>query len=429
MARLPFKIIQSFREAKYINCMEENSKRSDDEKLVVPKATDKKPDKQTITVRRRMKFSRRTVFATAVVALSVLAGFSGAALQDVFEDGGSRLTVLNTSKEDGNTAVTPGEESIAAVAKSVSPSVVSVLTTTSGTSRFSQRFEQEGAGTGMIVSSNGYVMTNKHVVDGADEVTVVLTDGKTYENVQVIGSDPLNDVAFLKIEDVSDLPAITLGDSKTIRIGQSVVAIGNALGQYQNTVTSGIVSGTGRPVVASSDGTSNGDPESLTDLIQTDAAINSGNSGGPLLNLKGQVIGINTAIAADAQSIGFAIPISATKGLLTHLIKTGKVERAYLGIQYVSITPSVKERYDLSVSRGDYIIADQGDSIQPGGPAEKAGLKDKDVIISVNGSKVGEVASVSSLVSEYEPGQKVELTVLRGDKEVKLTVTLGTYKS
>ena len=365
----------------------------------------------------------------AVIVLALAAGFGGAALQDLFAEQTSGLTVLNTSKEDGNNVVTPDEESIAAVAKAVSPSIVSVLTTTNQTSRFyNQQYEQEGAGTGMIVSSNGYILTNKHVVEGADTVTVVLTDGTTYENVDVLGSDPLNDVAFLKIKDVSNLPAVTLGDSKTTRIGQSVVAIGNALGQYQNTVTSGIISGTGRPVIASSDGTSSGDSESLTDLIQTDAAINSGNSGGPLLNLKGQVIGINTAIAADAQSIGFAIPISATKGLLTHVIKTGKVERAYLGVQYVSITPEVKKQYNLPTNKGDYIIADQGASVQANGPAAKAGVKDKDIIVAVNGSRVGEVASVSSLISEYEPGQKVELTVYRDGKEIKLSATLGTYQ-
>jgi serine protease Do len=371
----------------------------------------------------------RTLLIVMCIAVAVAAGFGGAYAQDYLQDGGSDLTVLNTAQEDGNNVVTPSEESIAAVAKAVSPSVVSVLTSTSQVSRlYNQQYEQEGAGTGMIVSSNGYIMTNKHVVDGADKVTVVLPDGKSYKNVEVLGSDPLNDVAFLKIKDVTGLPAITLGDSKTIRIGQSVVAIGNALGQYQNSVTSGIVSGTGRPVVASSDGTADGESESLTDLIQTDAAINSGNSGGPLLNLKGQVIGINTAIAQDAQSIGFAIPISATKGLLNHVIKTGKVERSYLGVQYVSITPAAKEQYKLSVDKGDYITADRGDSVQANGPAAKAGVKDGDIIVGVNGSKVGEVASVSSLISEYEPGQSVELTVIRNGKELKLTATLGTYQ-
>lgn len=395
-----------------------------DERPVTASSLDK--NDTTSGVKRR---PNPPLFIAFVIAVAALAGFGGAAAQDFLEDRSSELAVINTAKEDGNTTVTASEESIAKVAKAVSPSVVSILTTTNQVSRFySQQYQQEGAGTGMIVSSNGYVMTNKHVVSGADSVTVVLPDGRTFENVTVLGSDPLNDVAFLKIKDVSDLPAITLGDSKTIRIGQSVVAIGNALGQYQNSVTSGIVSGTGRPVIASSDGTSSGDAESLTDLIQTDAAINSGNSGGPLLNLKGQVIGINTAIAEDAQSIGFAIPIGATKGLLNHVIKTGKVERAYLGVQYVSITPTVKKQYGLTVDKGDYITADQGASVQANGPAAKAGVKDGDVIVGVNGSRVGEVASVSSLISEYEPGEKVELTVVRDGKELKLTATLGTYQ-
>lgn len=378
--------------------------------------------------RPKTRGKKRGLFAAGMTLLALVAGFSGAALQDIVADQDG-ATILNLAAEDGNNVVTPGEESIAAVAKAVSPSVVSIVTSTNQISRFyNQQYQQEGAGTGMIVSSNGYVLTNKHVVDGADTVTIVLTDGKTYRDVDVLGADPLNDLAFLKINGASNLPAITLGDSKTTRIGQSVVAIGNALGQYQNSVTSGIISGTGRPVVASSDGTASGQAESLTDLIQTDAAINSGNSGGPLLNLKGQVIGINTAIAADAQSIGFAIPISAAKGMLEHVIKTGKVERPYLGIQYVSITPAVKEEYDLTVDRGDYVTSERGASVQKNGPADRAGIEDGDVITAVNGFKVGEVATVSTLISEYQPGEEVSLTIVRDGKEQKLTATLGTYQ-
>lgn len=365
----------------------------------------------------------------AVVIVGSASGYLGSWFEDEFNTTPT-TSVLNSSKDDGNAVVTADEESIAAVAKAVSPSIVSILTTSQQVSRYyNQSYEQQGAGTGMIVTADGYIMTNKHVIDGADKVSVVLPSGETYENVQVMGSDPLNDVAFLKIKNVKGLPAVELGDSKTIRIGQSVVAIGNALGQYQNTVTSGIVSGTGRPIIASSDGTGEGETESLSDLIQTDAAINSGNSGGPLLNLKGQVIGINTAVASDAQGIGFAIPIGAAKGILEHLVETGKVERAYLGVQYVSINAQVKEEYDLPVNQGDYVTASNGKSVQTDGPADKAGIKGGDIITKVNGVKVGEVASVASLISEYRPGDKVQITVLRSGEEKTLTATLGTYQN
>lgn len=361
------------------------------------------------------------------VLLAFLAGYGGSWYQNQVDNNISPLAVLSP-QEDGNNIVTANEESIASVAKKVSPSVVSILSTSKQLSFFNQTFDQQAAGTGMVVSTDGYILTNKHVVDGADSVTVVLPNGKTYKDVQVMGTDPLNDIAFLKIKNASNLPAVTLGDSKTVRIGQSVVAIGNALGQYQNTVTSGIISGTGRPVVAGSESGAS-ESESLNDLLQTDAAINSGNSGGPLLNLKGQVIGINTAIAADAQNLGFSIPIGAAKGMLEHLIETGKFARPYLGIQYISITPEVKEQYDLPVLKGDYVFSTDGPSVQVGGPAAKAGVKDKDIITAVNGVEIGNGASVATLISEYAPGSTVQLNVLRGGKTITLKATLGTFQA
>lgn len=370
-----------------------------------------------------------------LVALGLLvaggAGYAGGWVHTNSANDQANLLSNLSSKDDGNSVVTADEESIANVAKKVSPAVVSIVTSSSQTSLFNETVEQEAAGTGMIVSKDGYILTNRHVVDDADSVTVILSSGKTYKNVEVVGKDPLNDIAFVKIDGVKDLPTVSLGDSKTIRIGQTVVAIGNALGQYDNTVTSGIISGLGRPVTASSGGSSrsSGSTESLTDLLQTDAAINSGNSGGPLLNLKGQVIGINTAIAADAQGIGFSIPIGAAKGMLAHLIKTGSFARPYLGIQFISITPEVKERYNLPVAAGDYVFASSGPSVQNGGPADKAGIKNKDIITKVNGHEIGAGASVATLVSEHMPGETVELTVLRAGKTQVVKVTLGTYKN
>jgi serine protease Do len=242
--------------------------------------------------------------------------------------------------------------------------------------------------------------------------------------VQVLGSDPLNDVAFLKVPNVNNLTPAELGDSSTIQVGQKVVAIGNSLGQYQNTVTSGIISGTGRPISAQSGST----VENLTDLIQTDAAINPGNSGGPLLNLSGQVIGINTAIIQDAQGIGFSIPVNATKGIMKGVLAGKGVHRAFLGVNYIPITADVAKHYNLSVKQGGYVFNGDGKTaIVSGGPADKAGIKDKDIITKVGSIAVGARGDVSSLVAEYAPGDTIQLTILRGDQTFTVNVTLSEY--
>lgn len=325
---------------------------------------------------------------------------------------------------DGTTTITLEEEAIANVAAKVAASVVSIVTTTSGRSPWSAA--SQGAGTGVIVSKDGYVMTNNHVIDGASSVSVVLSDGTEHDNVKVVGSDPLNDIAFIKIADVSDLTVAELGDSSKLRIGQRVVAIGNALGQFDNTVTSGIVSAMGRPLVASSsDGSS---AESLTDLIQTDAAINSGNSGGPLVDLSGRVIGINTAVATDANGIGFAIPINATRGVLAEVLENGKVARAYLGVRYQDITPALASSEDLATKQGAYVSASGTASpIVSGSPADKAGLKNRDIILKVNDDVIGKNGSMSSIIGQYRPGDTVTLVVLRDGKEVKLSAELTAY--
>lgn len=360
-----------------------------------------------------------------LLLLCFIAGMGGSYLYSKYAQPSSSAV---SSGYDGNSIITQEEEDIAGVADKVAPSVVSIITTQQRSSSLYNARSQQGAGTGIIISKDGYVLTNNHVIDSANSVTVIRADGTTYEDVKVIGRDPLNDIAFLKISNANDLPAATLGDSKSVRIGQKVVAIGNALGQYQNTVTSGIISGTGRSVVASSDGTSR-TAEELTDLIQTDTAINSGNSGGPLVNMAGQVIGINTAIAQDANSVGFVIPISATKGMIASVLESGKVQRPYLGVRYLSVTPGVKKEYNLSVNQGAYIFADQGTAIVQGGPADKAGIKEKDVITQVNGVEIGTKGSVSTLVGEYKVGDTVELTLLRDGKEKTVRVSLEEYQT
>jgi serine protease Do len=327
-------------------------------------------------------------------------------------------------QNDGNLNVTKAETDIASLVAKVSPSVVSI-TTQSQTRTYFGVAEQEGAGTGIIVSSDGYILTNKHVIDGARTVGVVLTDGTRYDDVKVIGTDPLNDVAFLKIADAKNLTAVELGNSSSARVGQQVVAIGNSLGQYQNTVTSGIISGTGRPVSAQSGNTI----ESLTDLLQTDAAINPGNSGGPLLNMSGQVIGMNTAIAADAQGIGFAIPINGIKGILKGVLATGEVKRAFLGVNYVPVTPESADLYKLSVKSGAYVYNEQSTAVGKDSPADKAGIKDKDIITKVNDVEVGANGALATLLGEYAPGDTVMLTIVRDNKEQTLKVTLAEYES
>ena len=330
---------------------------------------------------------------------------------------------LSTSA-DGNQTVTDEESSIASVAEKVGPSVVSIVTQTRTNSYYGST-SSEAAGTGIIVSKNGYVMTNNHVLEGATSVSVVDSTGELYEDATIIGRDPLNDIAFIKIKSDKEFTAAALGNSSTIRTGQQVVAIGNALGQYSNTVTSGIISGTGRPITAD---TGSGDTETLTDLIQTDASINPGNSGGPLVNMAGQVIGINTAIVEDANGIGFAIPVNATKGVLAGVLDTGKVSRAYLGVNYLTITPDVAREYKLDVNSGAYVYASSSSSpVASGSPAEKAGLKSGDIITKINSETVGKDGSLSSILGEYRPGDKLTITYLRDGKEQTTTVTLGTY--
>lgn len=398
-------------------------KTMEENKLPEPKKIREEQQTELTPVRR--KRSPILLVILVVVGLCIVAGYGGARLFSMLtSENANNSTTHQPLANDGNTKITQEEENIASVVDKVGPSVVSIVTKTRSSTYYGID-EQEGAGTGIIVSKDGYILTNKHVIDGTNTVQVVLSDGTTYEDVQVLGTDPLNDVAFLKIDKVNDLPAADLGDSTSIRVGQKVVAIGNSLGQYQNTVTSGIISGTNRPISAQA-----GDSvENLTDLIQTDAAINPGNSGGPLLNLSGQVIGINTAIAQDAQGIGFSIPINATKGILKGVLAGKGVQRGYLGVNFIPVTADTAESYKLPVKKGAYVYAANGSGVVSGGPADKAGIKDKDIITKVGGIELGDKGGLSSLVAEYAPGETVQLTVLRDGKSINMSVTLEAYKS
>ena len=372
-----------------------------------------------------MSTGRQKKLAIIIVLVIALAWLGvGATMLVRWLDGGQQPEV---SDQGSNVVISQKEADLAELVEKTSPTVVSIVTSqVSGQGFFQQ--EVEGAGTGIVISEDGYILTNKHVISEARSVQVVMSDGTRHSDVTVVGSDPLNDIAFLKIKNVSDLKVATLGDSGAMRVGQDVIAIGNSLGQYQNTVTSGIVSGLGRPVTAASSEL-NSRVESLTDLLQTDAAINPGNSGGPLINSAGQVVGINTAIAADAQGIGFAIPINAAKGMIRGVIANGKVEKAYLGVQYVAITPDVRTQYKLSVDQGALVRSGSGSAVESNGPADKAGIKDGDIITKVNEKSVGNQGGLGSLVAEFMPGEKVTLTIIRDGKEQQKTLTLGAYKS
>ena len=360
----------------------------------------------------------------ATFASLVAVALSGTALYYAYNR--PTTSIFHSSNSASNNAATFAEGSISEIANSVSKSVVSIITNTSTTGSFFTGQVSQAAGTGFILSSDGYIATNKHVVANATKIGVILDDGSTYEDVELIGTDPINDFAIIKIKDIKDLTPIKIGDSKTTNIGQQVVAIGNALGTYQNSVTSGIISGKGRSLTASD--SSRTTYETLSDMIQTDAAINGGNSGGPLVNAAGEVIGINTAYASQGNNVGFAIPINSVKGIMAGVLKDGKFERAVLGVRYQTITPLIAKEKKLDVTAGAYVKGSNNVSaVIKGSAGDKAGIKDGDIITAVNGTKIGTAGSLGSLIGEYAVGDTVKLEVYRDKKYIELNVKLEAF--
>ena len=360
----------------------------------------------------------------ATFASLVAVALSGTALYYAYNR--PATSIFHSNNSASNNAATFAEGSISEIANSVSKSVVSIITNTSTTGSFFTGQVSQAAGTGFILSSDGYIATNKHVVANATKIGVILDDGSTYEDVELIGTDPINDFAIIKIKDVKDLTPIKIGDSKTTNIGQQVVAIGNALGTYQNSVTSGIISGKGRSLTASD--SSRTTYETLSDMIQTDAAINGGNSGGPLVNAAGEVIGINTAYASQGNNVGFAIPINSVKGIMAGVLKDGKFERAVLGVRYQTITPLIAKEKKLDVTAGAYVKgSNNASAVIKGSAGDKAGIKDGDIITAVNGTKIGTAGSLGSLIGEYAVGDTVKLEVYRDKKYIQLDVKLEAY--
>ena len=345
-----------------------------------------------------------------------LAGHFGASTSST-----STGVTINAVAANPAGAILPSGLSIPTLVQRVLPSVVSIDVKGPGI---------EDQGTGMIISANGLVVTNNHVIAAADPngtITVTRSGSTTALPATLIGTNPIDDVALIKINGASGLPPVTFGNSNALVVGDSVVAIGNALGLAAGTptVTQGIVSALGRTVTAGSSTTS----ETLSNMIQTDAAINPGNSGGPLLDAHGDVIGMNTAVAGtlpdgtNAQNIGFAIPVSTIESLLKSLMAGQSVvsHGAFIGVEVMSMTPALQLQYGFSVSSGAVVM-----SVIANTGASRAGVRQGDVIVSLNGMTIQNTQDLTSVLSGLRPGDVAKLGIVRGTKHITISVTLGT---
>jgi len=416
-------------------------------KIYNPDLKIKKPDFKKINAKIKNLLQKQ---ATIVIILAIIFGFGAGLASSAYfytlankNQNAAQETTMLSEQNSG------AEETIPKVVQDASPAVVSIVISkyvpileTSYYNPFGdnspfdiripviqqkgEKLQEVGGGSGFIVSSDGLIVTNKHVVSDAEaQYTVFTNDGKKYD-AQVLARDPIQDMAIVKIQ-AANLPTLKLGNSDKLEIGQTVIAIGNALGEFRNTVSAGIVSGLSRTITASGGGQS----EELNQLIQTDAAINPGNSGGPLLDTFGKVVGINTATVENAQSIGFAIPVNEIAKAINDVETKGKITYALLGVRYVLINDAVAQADKLSVNYGALISkgssADEP-AITPGSAAEKAGLKEGDIILEMDGVQINEQNPLSSLIFKHNPGDNVVLKVLRDNQQITVNATLGELK-
>ena len=361
--------------------------------------------------------------ALPLIAIAIVAGLLSGALSAV---GIANLMGVRTgfaptdSGTDSSTVsdVTIDESSaVINAVDSVGPAVVTIQVTAGGLFGGGS-----GSGSGFIFDSDGYILTNRHVVTNAEELLVILNDGRQFP-ATVYGIDTLTDLAIITVE-ATDLPVAALGLSADLEPGQLAIAIGNPLGNYVNTVTTGVVSGLGRQIRAS-DATQTSS-EQLNNLIQTDAAINPGNSGGPLVNSAGQVIGVNTAVSTSAQGIGFAIPIDVAKPIMQQALDGEELRRPWIGIFYSPVTPAMADQQDLPVEYGALIgTAGNNPAVFPGSPAEAAGLQEGDIIVAIDGEEITVETDLSMLIVPHAPGDTITLRVVRDNSAREVEVTLG----
>jgi S1-C subfamily serine protease len=379
-------------------------------------------DEAPLASQRRGSRSPWSSRVSLLLVAALVGGLAGHFASSTSGTTGS-VTVNSVNTAPG-AAVLPSGMTIPTLVQKVSPSVVSIDVKGQGT---------EDQGTGMIISANGLVVTNNHVIAAAasgGSITVTRTGSTKSLPATLIGTNPIDDVALIRINGASGLPAVTFGNSNALVVGDAVVAIGNALGLAAGTptVTQGIVSALGRTVTAGSTGSS----ETLNNMIQTDAAINPGNSGGPLLDSHGNVIGMNTAVAgtlpdgSSAQNIGFAIPVATIQSLLKQLAAGESVVNhgAFIGVEIMSMSPSLQAQYGFSVSSGAVVM-----SVISGTGASTAGVKQGDIIVAINSSKINGAQDVSSVISAMHPGDVITLHIVRGTQHLSLKVTLGTQRA
>ena len=373
---------------------------------------------------------RSTGMAGLLLAVALLAA--------ILSSGGTYLALTAAGLPQRTPSVSPGatlasetrpvtiDESSAIVdaAAMVSPAVVTITSVSGFDPNDPFSLPATGVGSGVIFDAAGWIVTNRHVVEGGEKLTVALKDGRTFEG-RVYGIDTLTDLAIVKIEE-TDLPTAAIGDSSELKPGQLVAAIGSPLGTYTNSVTSGIVSALGRRIDVTD---AQGRPVTLHNLIQTDAAINPGNSGGALVDAAGNVIGINTAVARSAQGIGFAIPINIARPIMRQAVAGKTLARPYIGIRFLPVDAQLAGERKLSIDYGALLEREQGSdqpAVVPDSPADRAGVREGDLLTAIDGQRIDANHTVEDLLSLHEPGDTVTLDLLRDGKTMRLELILGT---